>query len=143
MNSDHKEFTLPSVNWTQYYTLMARQLTFCFLTRGKNFERPRDYFLCRVHVEAGCTTWWCVYVKLDKQCDNMYVCIYIYTNKQDCKYCGVTSMVGLNGTPEMEIHINIKLWWKKLKEGMEDGMKFNFMSCHQHTSTVYGSVSDC
>jgi hypothetical protein len=49
----------------------------------------------------------------------------------------------VNGTPEMEGYINIKLWWKKLKERLEDVMKFNFMSCDQQTYTVYGSVSDC
>ena len=52
-------------------------------------------------------------------------------------------MAWVNGTPEMEGYINIKLWWKKLKERLVDGIKFNFMSCDQQTSTVYESVSDC
>ena len=48
-------------------------------------------------MEAGGTTAWCVYVKLDKQWDSRY----IYINRI-CKYYGVSSMAGVNGTPEME-----------------------------------------
>ena len=109
MKNDHKETTLPLVNWTQYYTLLALQLTFCFLTRGKNFERPRDYFLCRLQMEAGGTTVRYVYVKLDKQWDSRYIYIYIYTNRI-CKYYGVPSMAGVNGMREMEGYTNTKMW---------------------------------
>lgn len=30
MNNGHKKITLPRVNWTQYYTLMALKLIFYF-----------------------------------------------------------------------------------------------------------------
>jgi len=52
-------------------------------------------------VEAGGTTMWYVYVKLDKQWDSIYIYIYIYINRV-CKYYGVSPMAGKNGTPEME-----------------------------------------